>query len=229
MRNSETVEYSGIESHKHWSLMHFGALFIAFQIISIRFKVSFVYLVIYLFFYYYFFSLIGCCAAVARSFEQSSGAAAAAAACSRGDWKAEHAPNSSCCCTRANIHTTSTSTGPLTACCTSSVLPAGTRYTHIQLRKTHAGTLFDSPVATQWSIPACVCVCVQGRTATTVTSWSNQTPTALPSVPHQLVPAADPQVQTDRAVPALLTLTYTDSTYRMSNALGKLNLQTAHF
>ncbi|XP_067290169.1 protein transport protein Sec31A isoform X1 [Pseudorasbora parva] len=35
----------------------------------------------------------------------------------------------------------------------------------------------------------------QGRTATTVTSWSNQTPTALPSVPHQLVPAADPQAE----------------------------------
>ncbi|XP_051764062.1 protein transport protein Sec31A isoform X6 [Ctenopharyngodon idella] len=35
----------------------------------------------------------------------------------------------------------------------------------------------------------------QGRSATTVTSWSNQTPTALPSVPHQLVPAADPQAE----------------------------------
>ncbi|XP_016100052.1 protein transport protein Sec31A [Sinocyclocheilus grahami] len=35
----------------------------------------------------------------------------------------------------------------------------------------------------------------QGRSASTVTSWSNQTPTALPSVPHPLVPAADPQVE----------------------------------
>ncbi|XP_052464569.1 protein transport protein Sec31A-like isoform X2 [Carassius gibelio] len=35
----------------------------------------------------------------------------------------------------------------------------------------------------------------QGRSATTVTSWSNQTPTALPSVPHPLVPAADPQME----------------------------------
>ncbi|KAF4107899.1 hypothetical protein G5714_010658 [Onychostoma macrolepis] len=35
----------------------------------------------------------------------------------------------------------------------------------------------------------------QGRSATTVTSWSNQTPTALPSVPRPLVPAADPQVE----------------------------------
>ncbi|XP_073769578.1 protein transport protein Sec31A isoform X4 [Danio rerio] len=33
----------------------------------------------------------------------------------------------------------------------------------------------------------------QGRSATTVTSWSNQTPTALPSVPRQLVPSSDPQ------------------------------------
>uniref|UniRef100_A0A8C2G7J2 Protein transport protein Sec31A n=1 Tax=Cyprinus carpio TaxID=7962 RepID=A0A8C2G7J2_CYPCA len=41
----------------------------------------------------------------------------------------------------------------------------------------------------------------QGRSATTVTSWSNQTPTALPSVSRPLVPAADPQVQTHRAVP----------------------------
>ncbi|XP_051539194.1 protein transport protein Sec31A-like isoform X2 [Myxocyprinus asiaticus] len=35
----------------------------------------------------------------------------------------------------------------------------------------------------------------QGRSATTVTSWSNQTPTALPSVPCPLVPAADPQTE----------------------------------
>ncbi|XP_016335003.1 protein transport protein Sec31A-like isoform X1 [Sinocyclocheilus anshuiensis] len=35
----------------------------------------------------------------------------------------------------------------------------------------------------------------QGRSTSTVTSWSNQTPTALPSVPHPLVPAADPQVE----------------------------------
>uniref|UniRef100_A0A9J8D783 Protein transport protein Sec31A n=1 Tax=Cyprinus carpio carpio TaxID=630221 RepID=A0A9J8D783_CYPCA len=35
----------------------------------------------------------------------------------------------------------------------------------------------------------------QGRSATTVTSWSNQTPTALPSVSRPLVPAADPQVE----------------------------------
>ncbi|KAK7120107.1 hypothetical protein R3I94_020205 [Phoxinus phoxinus] len=35
----------------------------------------------------------------------------------------------------------------------------------------------------------------QGRSATTVTSWSNQTPTALPSVPRQPVPAADPQAE----------------------------------
>ncbi|XP_018954665.2 protein transport protein Sec31A isoform X2 [Cyprinus carpio] len=35
----------------------------------------------------------------------------------------------------------------------------------------------------------------QGRSATTVTSWSNQTPTALPSVPRPLVPASDPQVE----------------------------------
>ncbi|XP_016383562.1 protein transport protein Sec31A-like [Sinocyclocheilus rhinocerous] len=35
----------------------------------------------------------------------------------------------------------------------------------------------------------------QGRSASTVTSWSNQTPTALPSVPRPLVPAADPQVE----------------------------------
>ncbi|XP_051973352.1 protein transport protein Sec31A-like isoform X6 [Xyrauchen texanus] len=35
----------------------------------------------------------------------------------------------------------------------------------------------------------------QGRSATTVTSWSNQTPTALPSVPHPFVPTADPQAE----------------------------------
>ncbi|XP_051972394.1 protein transport protein Sec31A-like isoform X5 [Xyrauchen texanus] len=35
----------------------------------------------------------------------------------------------------------------------------------------------------------------QGRSATTVTSWSNQTPTALPSVPCPLVSAADPQTE----------------------------------
>ncbi|XP_051542440.1 protein transport protein Sec31A-like isoform X2 [Myxocyprinus asiaticus] len=35
----------------------------------------------------------------------------------------------------------------------------------------------------------------QGRSATTVTSWSNQTPTALPSVPRPFVPAADPQAE----------------------------------
>ncbi|XP_056322889.1 protein transport protein Sec31A isoform X2 [Danio aesculapii] len=34
----------------------------------------------------------------------------------------------------------------------------------------------------------------QGRSASTVTSWSNQTPTVLPSVPCQLVPSTDPQV-----------------------------------
>uniref|UniRef100_A0A8C2G3K1 Protein transport protein Sec31A n=1 Tax=Cyprinus carpio TaxID=7962 RepID=A0A8C2G3K1_CYPCA len=34
-----------------------------------------------------------------------------------------------------------------------------------------------------------------GGSATTVTSWSNQTPTALPSVSRPLVPAADPQVE----------------------------------
>ncbi|XP_057207599.1 protein transport protein Sec31A isoform X6 [Triplophysa rosa] len=35
----------------------------------------------------------------------------------------------------------------------------------------------------------------QGRPASTVTSWSNQTPTALPSVPHPLVPAAGLQTE----------------------------------
>lgn len=39
----------------------------------------------------------------------------------------------------------------------------------------------------------------QGRSATTVTSWSNQTPTALPSVPCQLVPSTDPQVDSPPA------------------------------
>uniref|UniRef100_A0A8C2KEQ2 Protein transport protein Sec31A n=1 Tax=Cyprinus carpio TaxID=7962 RepID=A0A8C2KEQ2_CYPCA len=49
-----------------------------------------------------------------------------------------------------------------------------------------------SPAET--SVCLCLC-CVQGRSATTVTSWSNQTPTALPSVPRPLVPASDPQVE----------------------------------
>uniref|UniRef100_A0A673JGH4 Protein transport protein Sec31A n=1 Tax=Sinocyclocheilus rhinocerous TaxID=307959 RepID=A0A673JGH4_9TELE len=40
----------------------------------------------------------------------------------------------------------------------------------------------------------------QGRSASTVTSWSNQTPTALPSVPRPLVPAADPQVESSAPV-----------------------------
>ncbi|XP_016360433.1 protein transport protein Sec31A-like isoform X2 [Sinocyclocheilus anshuiensis] len=40
----------------------------------------------------------------------------------------------------------------------------------------------------------------QGRSASTVTSWSNQTPTALPSVPRRLVPAADPQVESSAPV-----------------------------
>ncbi|XDV53757.1 hypothetical protein PO909_022183 [Leuciscus waleckii] len=40
----------------------------------------------------------------------------------------------------------------------------------------------------------------QGRSATTVTSWSNQTPTALPSVPRQPVPAADPQAESTSTV-----------------------------
>nr|XP_055065147.1 protein transport protein Sec31A isoform X2 [Misgurnus anguillicaudatus] len=35
----------------------------------------------------------------------------------------------------------------------------------------------------------------QGRPASTVTSWSNQTSTALPSFPRPLVPAADPQAE----------------------------------
>ncbi|XP_056091835.1 protein transport protein Sec31A isoform X1 [Rhinichthys klamathensis goyatoka] len=40
----------------------------------------------------------------------------------------------------------------------------------------------------------------QGRSATTVTSWSNQTPTALPSVPRQAVPAADPPAESTSPV-----------------------------
>uniref|UniRef100_A0A672MYW8 Protein transport protein Sec31A n=1 Tax=Sinocyclocheilus grahami TaxID=75366 RepID=A0A672MYW8_SINGR len=40
----------------------------------------------------------------------------------------------------------------------------------------------------------------QGRSASTVTSWSNQTPTALPSVPRPLVPGADPQVESSAPV-----------------------------
>ncbi|XP_039532057.1 protein transport protein Sec31A isoform X2 [Pimephales promelas] len=40
----------------------------------------------------------------------------------------------------------------------------------------------------------------QGRSATTVTSWSNQTPTALPSVPRQAVPAADLQAESTSPV-----------------------------
>lgn len=119
----------------------------------------------------------GFCSAAARSFEQSSGTADA---CGHSDRHAEHTPN-------ADTHTTST------ARCAPSVLPTGTRDTRIQLGNTHAGALFDSSV--------CLC-CVQGRSATTVTSWSNQTPTALPSVPRQPVPAADPQVHT----PTELTL-----------------------
>ncbi len=64
-----------------------------------------------------------------------------------------------------------------------------------QVRDTRTA-LFDSPAA---DTSVCLC-CVQGRSATTVTSWSNQTPTALPSVPRPLVPATDPQVQTHGAV-----------------------------
>lgn len=42
----------------------------------------------------------------------------------------------------------------------------------------------------------CVCV-LQVRSASTVTSWSNQTPTALPSVPPSLGPATtEPKVHT---------------------------------
>ncbi|XP_077099411.1 protein transport protein Sec31A isoform X5 [Siphateles boraxobius] len=40
----------------------------------------------------------------------------------------------------------------------------------------------------------------QGRSATTVTSWSNQTSTALSSVPRQPVPAADPQAESTSPV-----------------------------
>ncbi|TRY83273.1 hypothetical protein DNTS_032525 [Danionella cerebrum] len=35
----------------------------------------------------------------------------------------------------------------------------------------------------------------QGRSTSTITSWSNQTPTALPGVPRPLVPTSDPQME----------------------------------
>uniref|UniRef100_A0A4W4E2J2 Protein transport protein Sec31A n=1 Tax=Electrophorus electricus TaxID=8005 RepID=A0A4W4E2J2_ELEEL len=50
------------------------------------------------------------------------------------------------------------------------------------------------PLPSNSGCDVCVCLClycVQGRAACTVTSWSNQTPTVLPSVPRPLDPAKD--------------------------------------
>ncbi|XP_056592252.1 protein transport protein Sec31A isoform X2 [Triplophysa dalaica] len=66
----------------------------------------------------------------------------------------------------------------------------------------------------------------QGRPASTVTSWSNQTSTALPSVPHPLVPAAGPQteplppsfgLQSPVSVPASNPLIYSQQYQKFPN------------
>uniref|UniRef100_A0A4W4E178 Protein transport protein Sec31A n=1 Tax=Electrophorus electricus TaxID=8005 RepID=A0A4W4E178_ELEEL len=53
---------------------------------------------------------------------------------------------------------------------------------------------YAPPLPSNSGCDVCVCLClycVQGRAACTVTSWSNQTPTVLPSVPRPLDPAKD--------------------------------------